>query len=93
MLRTKRGRSRRLPTPPAPGEVVSLHPDNNPTPQNPREFSRWRGGATKRQCRGKWKYIFLDTKIFDEKFLVDPDGYREPGDKRGLGSRGAGINL
>ena len=45
MLGTKRGRSRRLPTPPAPGEVVSLHPDNNPTPQNPKEFSRWRSGA------------------------------------------------
>ena len=33
MLGTKRGRSRRLPTPHAPGEVVSLHSDNNPTPQ------------------------------------------------------------
>ena len=29
-------------------EVVSLHADNDPAPQNPKEFSRWRGGATKR---------------------------------------------
>ena len=46
MLGTKRGRSRRLPTPPAPREVVSLHSDYNPTPQNPKKFSRWCSGAS-----------------------------------------------
>ena len=43
MLRTKRGRSRRLPTPPTPREVVSLHSDfdYNPNSQIPKEFLRW----------------------------------------------------
>ena len=52
VLGTKRGRSRRLPTPPAPREVVGLrlHSDYNPTPQNPKEFSRWRSGASEIQC-------------------------------------------
>ena len=42
-----RGRSRRLPIPPTPREVVSLHSDYNPTPKGeyPREFSRWCRGA------------------------------------------------
>ena len=41
MLGTKRGRSRRLPTPtpPRPKEVASLlHSNYNPTGQNPKEF-------------------------------------------------------
>ena len=39
MLGTKRGRSRRLPTPPAPGDVVSLHSNYNPnTPKPKRVF-------------------------------------------------------
>jgi len=38
MLGTKRGRSRRLPTPPAPREVASLHSDYNPTPKTKRVF-------------------------------------------------------
>ena len=33
VLGTKRGRSRRLPTPPTPREVASLHSDYNPTTQ------------------------------------------------------------
>ena len=41
MLGTKRGRSRRLPTPPTPREVVSLHSDYNPTAKNLKGFSRW----------------------------------------------------
>ena len=45
MLGTKRGRSRRLPALPTPREVASLHSDYNPTPQNPKEFSRWGRGA------------------------------------------------
>ena len=36
VLGTKRGRSRRLPTPPAPREVASLHSDYNPTTRNPK---------------------------------------------------------
>ena len=49
-----------------PGEVVSLHPDNNPTPQNPQEFLRWRSGATKRQCRGNVSFVTQKTKDVDE---------------------------
>ena len=46
MLGTKRGRSRRLPTPPgAPREVASFHSDHNPTvPPNPK--FRFGGGST-----------------------------------------------
>ena len=38
MLGTKRGCSRRLPTPPTPREVASLHSDYNPTPKTKRVF-------------------------------------------------------
>ena len=38
MLGTKRGRSRRLSTPPAPREVVSLHSDYNPTAETQKSF-------------------------------------------------------
>ncbi len=45
MLGTQRGRSHRLPTPPTPSGVVSLHSDDNPTPKTQKSF---RGGAVVR---------------------------------------------
>ena len=46
MLGTKRGRSRRLPIPPAPREVVSSQPSLKPQPKTPKpkrafEVARW----------------------------------------------------
>ena len=59
-LRTKRGRSRRLPTPPTPRAVVSLHSDHHPTAQKLKWLSRWRGDATK-MCSVA-RRVVLDTK-------------------------------
>ena len=49
MLGTKRGRSRRLPTPPAPREVVSLHSDHNPTTQKPTKVFEVAQGCNRRE--------------------------------------------
>ena len=61
MLGTKRGRSRRLPTPPTPREVVSLHhSDYNPTLKTQKSF---RGGEVGRRetkhTRGRSLTSFL----------------------------------
>ena len=50
MLGTKRRRSRRLPTPPTPRGVVSLHSDYNPTPKTQKDF---RGGVMVEDARAK----------------------------------------
>ena len=59
------GRSHRLPTPPTPREVVSLHSDYNPTPKTQRGF---RGGTVVRRISpvGHEK-IIRGTRDPDEK--------------------------
>ena len=78
-----RGRSRRLPIPPTPREVVSLHSDYNPTPKTQRGF---RGGTVVRRISpvGHEK-IIRGTGDPDEKGKgLDPGGCRD----FKMGSRG-----
>ena len=49
MLGTKRGRSRRLPTPPTPREVVSLHHTTTQLSKPTRVFEVARWGAKKQK--------------------------------------------
>ena len=62
MLGTKRGRSRRLPTPPTPREVVSLHSDHNPTTQKPTKVFEVAQGCNRRES------LTLDTK---DRFAIE----------------------